>query len=104
MSEPFLAEIRTVGFNFAPRGRAFCDGQTLPIAQNQSLFSLLGTTYGGDGPTTFALPDCAAARQPTMTPAPTPWGEKKARKLLRSVLVKSTLSLTGVFSKENWGS
>ncbi|HKJ79893.1 MAG TPA: tail fiber protein [Prolixibacteraceae bacterium] len=57
MSEPFLAEIRIVGFNFAPRGWAFCDGQILPINQNQSLFSLLGTTYGGDGRTTFALPD-----------------------------------------------
>ena len=57
MSEPFLAEVRMVGFNFAPRGWAFCDGQILPINQNQSLYSLLGTTYGGDGRTTFALPD-----------------------------------------------
>ena len=57
MSEPFLAEIRMFGFNFAPRGWAFCDGQILPINQNQALFSLLGTTYGGDGRTTFALPD-----------------------------------------------
>ena len=57
MSEPFLAEIRIVGFNFAPRGWAQCDGQILPINQNQSLFSLLGTTYGGDGGTTFGLPD-----------------------------------------------
>ena len=57
MSEPFLAEIRMVGFNFPPRGWAFCDGQILPINQNQSLYSLMGTTYGGDGRTTFALPD-----------------------------------------------
>jgi microcystin-dependent protein len=57
MSEPFLAEVRIVGFNFAPRGWAQCDGQILPINQNQSLFSLLGTTYGGDGRTSFALPD-----------------------------------------------
>jgi microcystin-dependent protein len=57
MSEPFLAEIRIVPFNFAPRGWAFCDGQVLPIAQNTALFSLLGTTYGGNGQTTFALPD-----------------------------------------------
>jgi microcystin-dependent protein len=57
MSEPFLAEVRIVGFNFAPRGWAFCDGQILPINQNQSLFSLLGTMYGGDGRTNFALPD-----------------------------------------------
>jgi microcystin-dependent protein len=57
MSEPFLAEICIVGFNFAPRGYAFCDGQLLPINQNQSLYSLVGTTYGGDGESTFALPD-----------------------------------------------
>lgn len=57
MAEPFLAEVRMVGFDFAPRGWAFCDGQILPINQNQSLYSLLGTTYGGDGRTTFALPD-----------------------------------------------
>ncbi|MBZ4024115.1 phage tail protein [Rhodobacter sp. TJ_12] len=57
MSEPFLAEIRMVGFDFAPRGWSFLDGQILPINQNQALYSLLGTTYGGDGRTTFALPD-----------------------------------------------
>jgi microcystin-dependent protein len=57
MSTPFLAEIRIVSFNFAPRGWALCSGQLLPIAQNQALFSLLGTTYGGNGTTTFALPD-----------------------------------------------
>ncbi|MFC2015153.1 phage tail protein [Chloroflexota bacterium] len=57
MAEPFLAEIKIAGFNFAPRGFAQCDGQILPINQNQSLYSLLGTIYGGDGRTTFALPD-----------------------------------------------
>jgi len=57
MSEPFIGQIQTFGFNFAPRGWAFCDGQLLPIAQNTALFSLLGTTYGGDGRTTFGLPD-----------------------------------------------
>lgn len=57
MSEPFLAEIRMMGFNFPPRGWAQCDGQLLPINQNQALYSLLGTTYGGDGRITFALPD-----------------------------------------------
>src|SRR5210317_699847 len=57
MSEPFLAEVKIVGFDFPPRGWATCDGQILPINQNQSLYSLLGTTYGGDGRTTFALPD-----------------------------------------------
>src|SRR5687768_794951 len=57
MADPFVAEIRMFGFNFAPRGWAFCDGQLMPISQNTALFSLLGTTYGGDGKTTFALPD-----------------------------------------------
>ncbi|HUV43681.1 MAG TPA: tail fiber protein [Dehalococcoidales bacterium] len=57
MSIPFLGEITIFGFNFPPRGWASCDGQILPINQNQALFFLLGTTYGGDGRTTFALPD-----------------------------------------------
>jgi microcystin-dependent protein len=55
--DPFVAEIRIFPFNFAPKGWAFCDGQVMPISQNTALFSLLGTTYGGDGRTTFALPD-----------------------------------------------
>lgn len=57
MSEPFLAEVRIISFNFAPKGWALCNGQLLPINQNQALFSLLGTTYGGDGRVNFALPD-----------------------------------------------
>jgi len=57
MTEPYLAEIRPFGFNFAPKGWAFCAGQILPISQNTALFSLLGTTYGGNVTTTFALPD-----------------------------------------------
>jgi len=57
MSEPFLSEIRIVSFAFAPRGWAQCNGQLLPINQNQALFSLLGTTFGGDGRVNFALPD-----------------------------------------------
>jgi microcystin-dependent protein len=57
MSEPFLGELRCVGFNFAPNGWAMCNGQILSIAQNTALFSLLGTTYGGDGVTNFALPN-----------------------------------------------
>jgi len=57
MSEPFLSEIKLVSFNFPPKGWAFCNGQLLPINQNQALFSLVGTTYGGDGRTTFALPN-----------------------------------------------
>lgn len=57
MSTPFLSEIQWVSFNFAPKGWALCNGQLLPINQNQALFSLLGTTYGGDGRVNFALPD-----------------------------------------------
>src|SRR5213595_70368 len=55
--DPFVAEIRIFPFNFAPRGWAWCDGQLLPLSQNTALFSLLGTTYGGDGKSNFALPD-----------------------------------------------
>ena len=57
MADPFVAEIRIFGFNFAPTGWAMCNGQILPISQNTALFSLLGTTYGGNGQSTFALPD-----------------------------------------------
>ena len=57
MSEPFLGEIKIISWNFAPKGWAFCNGQFLPINQNQALFSILGTTYGGNGQTNFALPD-----------------------------------------------
>ena len=60
MAEPFLSEIRIMSFNFAPKGWAQCNGQLLPINQNQPLFALLGTTFGGDGRTTFALPDYRA--------------------------------------------
>lgn len=57
MAEPFISEIRMMSFNFAPKGWAKCDGQLLPLNQNQALFSLLGTTFGGDGRTNVALPD-----------------------------------------------
>lgn len=60
MSDPFVAEVRMFTSNFAPKGWAFCNGQILPISQNTALFSLLGTTYGGDGKSTFALPDLQA--------------------------------------------
>jgi len=68
--DPFVAEIRIFPFNFAPKGWAFCDGQLLPISQNTALFSLLGTTYGGDGKSTFALPDLqgSAAMHPGQGP------------------------------------
>jgi microcystin-dependent protein len=66
MTDQFVAEIRMFPFNFPPTGWAFCDGQIMPISQNTALFSLLGTVYGGDGKSTFALPDLqgAAAIQP----------------------------------------
>ena len=57
MADPFVAEVRIFPFNFPPKGWAFCDGQILPLSQNTALFSLLGTTYGGDGKSNFALPD-----------------------------------------------
>lgn len=57
MADPFVAEIRIFPFNFAPKGWAWCDGQLMPISQNTALFSLLGTTYGGNGKSTFGLPD-----------------------------------------------
>jgi len=57
MADPFLAEVRIFPFNFAPKGWAFCDGQLLPLSQNTALFSLVGTYYGGDGKSNFALPD-----------------------------------------------
>lgn len=62
MAEPFLGEIRLCSFNIAPKGWALCNGQLLPIAQNQGLFALLGTTYGGDGRVNFALPDLRGRR------------------------------------------
>ncbi|MBB2488238.1 tail fiber protein, partial [Mitsuaria sp. WAJ17] len=73
MSEPFLGEIRILGFGFAPKGWAQCNGQLLPINQNQALFSLLGTMYGGDGRVTFALPDLRG-RSPLHASAQVPQG------------------------------
>ena len=68
MSDPFVAEIRIFGFNFAPRGWAFCNGHLVAISQNTALFSLLGTYYGGDGRTTFGLPNLQGS-------APIQWGQ-----------------------------
>jgi microcystin-dependent protein len=62
MTQPYIGEIRMFGFTFAPRNYAFCDGQIMSIAQNVALFSIIGTTYGGDGVSTFALPDLRGAR------------------------------------------
>ena len=75
MATPFIGEIRIMGSNFAPKGYANCDGQILSIAQNQALFSLLGTTYGGNGQTTFALPDLRG-RVPLHFSATTPLGQR----------------------------
>lgn len=70
MADPFVAEIRIFPFNFPPKGWAFCDGQLLPLSQNTALFSLLGTTYGGNGKSNFALPDMqgSAPMQPGQGP------------------------------------
>ena len=65
MADPFVAEIRVVGFNFAPTGWALCNGHFLPLSQNTALFSLLGTTYGGDGKSTFALRTSRARSSPS---------------------------------------
>jgi microcystin-dependent protein len=67
--DPFLGEVRMAAFNFAPQGWALCNGQSLPINQNQALFALLGTTYGGDGTTTFNLPKLPDHASPSKTPA-----------------------------------
>lgn len=75
MSTPFLSEIKLVAFNFAPKGWALCNGQLLPINQNQALFSLLGTTYGGDGRVNFGLPDLRG-RVPMHTGAAHTLGER----------------------------
>lgn len=73
MADPFLAEIRVFSFNYAPKGWALCNGQLMSIQQNKALYSLLGTTFGGDGVATFALPDLQS-RVP-LNPAPSfPWG------------------------------
>ncbi|WP_374473860.1 phage tail protein [Arenimonas sp.] len=74
MTQPFIGEIQLFGFNFNPRGWAFCNGATLPIAQNTALFSLIGTIYGGNGQTTFQLPNLAgrAANQQGQGPGLTP--------------------------------
>jgi microcystin-dependent protein len=75
LAEPFLSEIRLMSFSFAPKGWAMCNGQLLPINQNQALFSLLGTTFGGNGTVTFALPDLRG-RVPTHVGAGHTLGER----------------------------
>ncbi|ALX65996.1 phage tail protein [Microbacterium sp. XT11] len=103
MAEPYIGEIRTVGFDFAPRGWARCDGQLLPISQNTALFSLLGTNYGGNGTTTFALPNLNGAFAigqgdgPGLTPRRVgDFGGTTAVTLLRSEMPMHTHGVTGV--------
>lgn len=83
MASPFLGQIQMFGFGFAPRGWALCDGQLLPISSNTALFSLLGTTFGGDGRTTFALPDLRGRSAVHVGNGPgistISWGEKAGR-------------------------
>lgn len=87
MSDPFVAEIRMFGFSFAPKGWAFCDGQLLPISQNTALFSLLGTMYGGDGKSTFALPDLQGS-------TPLMWGQAKGGSLYDEGQMSGTDNIT----------
>ena len=97
MSEPFLSEIRLMSFSFAPRGWAQCNGQLLPINQNQALFSLLGTTDGGDGRVNFALPDLRA-RTPIHTGSGHTLGERggeQAHTLSINEIPTHTHALTG---------
>jgi len=98
MSEPFIGEIRMFGFSFAPRGWAACDGQELPIAQNSALFSILGTTYGGNGTTTFKLPDLRG-RVPICATQDFPLGEaggEEAHVLLPSEMPAHTHLMTAI--------
>ncbi|MEP7148791.1 MAG: tail fiber protein [Acidobacteriota bacterium] len=97
MAEPFLAEIRIFSFGFAPRSWALCNGQLLPINQNQALFSLLGTTYGGDGQTNFALPNLRA-RTPIHTGSGHTLGEQggeQAHTITQSEMPMHTHVLNG---------
>lgn len=97
-AEPFLGEIIMFGGNFAPRGWALCSGQILSIQQNTALFSLLGTTYGGNGQTTFALPDLRGRVpiHPGQGPGLflMPWGKWRVQKLKHSRVIKFLLIVT----------
>ena len=111
MSEPFLGQIMAFGFNFPPRGWSTCEGQILPIAQNTALFSLLGTTFGGDGRTTFALPDLRGRSIVGQGQGPgladVNWGEKSGaatKTLATAELPAHTHPLVGTTSAGNTGS
>jgi len=94
MSQPFLGQIMPVAFNFAPRGFAFCNGQLLPIAQNQALFSLLGTYYGGNGTTNFQLPDLRSR---------TPLGSNNGQDIGQTGGVENVTLLTANLPSHNHG-
>lgn len=88
MAEPFVGEVRCFGFNFAPRGWAFCDGQILPISQNDALFAIIGTIYGGNGTTDFALPNLQGR-------VPMHWGTSPGfNTIIGEVQGQSTVTLT----------
>jgi len=78
MAEPFLGEVKIISWNFPPKGWTFCNGQLLPINQNQALFSILGTTYGGDGRVTFGLPNLQG-RMPVHVAMALSWASEAAR-------------------------
>ncbi len=103
MSTPFLGELKLMSFNFPPKGWALCNGQLLPINQNQALFALLGTTYGGNGQTNFALPDLRA-RAPLHSGAGVTLGEKAGQEnvtLTPGQLPVHTHTLTGTSELAN---
>jgi microcystin-dependent protein len=103
MSDPFLGEVRMVGFNFPPKGWALCNGQLMSIAQNQALFSVLGTTYGGNGQTTFALPNLQG-RAPVHVGKGVVLGEaagETAHTLITNEMASHTHSLLGAVAPQD---
>jgi len=106
MSEPFLSELKCVSFGFAPKGWTLCDGQLLPINQNQALFSLLGTTYGGDGRVNFGLPNLQGRAAMHMGDGHTlgEQGGEQAHTLSISEIPTHVHSLRGIAATQNQGS
>ncbi len=112
MTNPYLAEIRLFGFNFAPRGWAFCNGQIIPIQQNTALFSLLGTNYGGNGSSNFGLPNLqemvaiGAGNGPSLDPIliPSPSASRRAQTALRCSRRKCRSTPTCCTGKRRRGS
>src|ERR1044072_6995702 len=110
MAEPFIDEIRIMSFNFAPKGWALCDGQLLPINQNQPLFSLLGTTYGGDGRVHFALPNLQSRTPIHMRSGPSntgsahlPTGDLRARSVTQIYIAPQNLAAMNASTIANVG-